>query len=365
MLMQKTHPSLLTAMLGFVVLGAFVAAGGAWFLVSDRLKASAESALAEAVATRTQGLVLDFARALHQEWRSARTIAVELSVREQSAVRSSLDLVVGDTSRVSWAGIATVEGRVTVASGGMLEGQDVSSRPWFQRGLEGDFAGDVHDALLLAKLLPTEGGEPRRFLDLATPIRDAAGAVTGVLGLHLDAAWAKRHLQESAQSLEIDAFLVDRGGVIALSSTEQAPETVDLPSFRAAQLGVPTTSRETWPGGASYFTTVIPTFGYEDLPPFGWSVVGRIDESALAQRGKAVTQSIALFLFGLACVLTLLTAAFAFVFIVPLRQLADNAASILCGEAAYPFETRSSSEAAILSAAVARLQSLEMNRDPA
>jgi hypothetical protein len=361
--MQKSPPSLVTALSGFVLLGALVAASGAWLLVSDRLKASAESGLAEAVATRTQGLVLDFSRALHQEWRNARTIAVQMSTREPAAVRSSLDLVVGDGSRVSWAGIATVDGRVTVASKGMLEGQDVSSRPWFQRGLEGDFAGDVHDALLLAKLLPTEGGEPRRFLDLATPIRDAAGAVTGVLGLHLDAAWAKRHLQESARSLEIDAFLVDPGGVVTLSSTEQAPETVDLPSFRAAQLGAATTSRETWPEGTSYFTTVIPTFGYEDLPPFGWSVVGRIDESALAQRSQAVTKYIALFLMGLACLLALLTVLFAFVFIIPLRRLAENAASTMRGENAYPYETRSSSEAAVLSAAVARLQGMEMNRN--
>ncbi|MEW9806549.1 cache domain-containing protein [Mesorhizobium marinum] len=362
--MRPRLTSLITALWGFVLVGALIAAGAAVMLLRDRLNAATEDALAEAVTMRSQGLALDFARALHEEWNGARTIASEIAPRDLEAVRSSLDLVVGDGSRVSWAGIAAIDGRVTVASGGLLEGQDVSSRPWFQRGLEGDFAGDVHDALLLAKLLPSIDGEPRRFLDLSTPVKIGNDTVA-VLGLHLDAAWAKKHVAESAKAMGIDAFLVDPSGNVMLSSTDDPATALDLPSIRAAQLGAAATSLETWPDGKSYFTTVLPKFGYADLPSFGWSLVARIDDGAFSKRGLAISQYVALYLAGIGLLLSVLTAVFVTTFLSPLRRLANNAAIILRGDEVYPFETRSSEEAALLSAAIARLQHNQMNESPA
>ncbi|MFC5038361.1 cache domain-containing protein [Tianweitania sediminis] len=336
-----------------MALALALAASVSWYLVSDRGSQFRRDALAEAVTVRARGLQVDFARALHQEWRHARTIAEDIVGRGPEAVRSSLDLVVGDSSRVSWAGIAALDGTVTMASGRLLEGQDVSQRPWFQRGLEGDFAGDVHEAVLLAKLLPSQSGEPRRFLDLATPIRNQDGAVSGVLGLHLDQAWASRHLRDSAQAMGLDVFLIDRSGTVVIGTKDEI-ETLDLPSTRAAMAGVAFTSLETWTDGQEYFTTVIPQVSYEDLPAFGWSMVARIDNNAVSVTTPMSSLVIipAAFVVGL----LLMTLLFVRLFADPFRNLANTAAAVMKGQDVYPYESRSTAEAQTLSAALALLQ---------
>lgn len=358
----RRSTSLAGALVGFVILGAVLAAAGTLLVVDDRLAAFRQRALAEAVTVRARGVELDFARTLHQEWRSARTIAEDIVNRDPGALRSSLDLIVGDNSRVSWAGVAALDGTVLVASGGLLETRDVSSRPWFQQGLQGDFAGDVHDAVLLASLLPGEGDEPRRFLDLATPVRDPSGRINGVLGLHLDQRWAQNHLAEAAKAMQLDIFVVNREGEIVLATDPAVSGALDLPSMRAATTGVPRADVEQWPDGRSYLTTVIPAIGYEDLPSFGWSMVARLDEAALGGNGTtSLSSSLIAFLGLFGLVLAIMTALFLQTFVRPFSKLAGSARSILGGQNVYPYESRSTSEAATLSAAVARLQNQQMN----
>lgn len=347
-------PSLTTVIVAFVTLGAALAVVVAWYLVATRGAEMRRDALAEAVTVRATGVQLDFARALHQEWRAARTIAEDIAGRDTSAVRSSLDLVVGDSSRVSWAGIAALDGTVILASAGLLEGQDVSQRPWFQRGLEGDFAGDVHEAVLLAKLLPGNDGGPRRFLDLATPIRDSQGKPSAVLGLHLDQDWAQKHLIESAQAVQIDVFILNREGEVVMATRDSAGLTGDLPSYRAAMAGAATTGIETWADGKIYLTSVIPQVGYEDLPSFGWSMIARIDNDAITIDGTLTSLLFALTAFGMA--LAALTALFIQIFARPFSKLARSASDVLAGADVYPYESNSTAEAQTLSAVVARLQ---------
>ncbi|MCV0396383.1 MAG: cache domain-containing protein [Rhizobiaceae bacterium] len=326
-------------------------------MLRERIEDAQREALAEAVTTRAEGLALDFARALHLEWRSARRIADDFARRDDRSIRSSLTFLVGDGDRVSWAGIARVDGTVTHASGGLLEGQDVSSRPWFQSGLEGDFAGDVHEAALLAKMLPTIEGEPRSFLNLATPLRRNDGSVHGVLGLHIDHAWARRHLTESARALELDAFLVDREGRISLSTDRSIAGETDLASIRAAASGASRTGVERWPDGKTYLTTIIPSVVYDDLPSFGWSLVARIESDAISVGEKSLSNTVLVALSAFGLLLAVITAAFVQIFIVPISRLAASADDQIAGRDTYPYESQGTAEARIISVAVARLAS--------
>ncbi|MDH4874311.1 diguanylate cyclase [Pseudomonas sp. BN515] len=91
----------------------------------------------------------------------------------------------------SWIGFANMQGTVRAASGDLLVGQDVSQRPWYQQGRQGSFIGDLHEAVLLAKLLPTEpGAGPLRFIDFAAPVFDADGEQLGVVASHAYWRWA-------------------------------------------------------------------------------------------------------------------------------------------------------------------------------
>lgn len=348
------YPSLVLAVCGFVAVGGMVAVLSAWSFVGQRLKESRDAALAEAVAVRVSGVGLDFSRELYQDWRNLRVIAVEMAGRGQPTVRTALDMVVADKERISWAGLASVDGTVTTASSGMLEGADVSSRPWFLNGLEKDFAGDVHPAVLLAEMLPPIDNEPRRFLDMATPVTDEFGEVEGVLAFHINHHWVEQYLTESAHSLGLDVYVVDRTGNI-VARTDGLSEPIDkLQSFRAAMAGARQTSVEKWPDGVTYFTTVVPSLGYADLPTFGWSMIARINNDA--HRINEFASLFIVYFLTLGVVLAALTALFILIFVRPFGKLAKSARAVMRGEDIYPFEANSTAEARVLSAAIARLQ---------
>lgn len=121
--------------------------------------------------------------------------------------RAVLDRLHESFPEFAWIGITDTDGKVLASAGKILEGQNVSTRPWFKQGMLGSYAGDVHDAVLLARLLPNTDSEPMRFVDIAVPLRDSSGKIIGVLGSHLSWKWAKNLAANLLQPLQ------DRHGI--------------------------------------------------------------------------------------------------------------------------------------------------------
>ncbi len=77
-----------------------------------------------------------------------------------------------DTYRnYAWIGFTDAEGNILVGTHDLLEGKNVAKRDWFINGAKGPAVGDVHDAFLLAKLLPKPENDflPLRLLDISAP----------------------------------------------------------------------------------------------------------------------------------------------------------------------------------------------------
>ena len=74
----------------------------------------------------------------------------------------------------SWIGVADTQGVVQNATGGMLKGQSVAQRPWFQLGLKGVHVGDVHPAKLLDSLLPPRPTENPTGSSILRPLSTSA-----------------------------------------------------------------------------------------------------------------------------------------------------------------------------------------------
>ncbi|MCK9798201.1 diguanylate cyclase [Pseudomonas sp. MAFF 302030] len=133
-------------------------------------------------------------------------------------ILASMQLRTQSRAEYAWMGVADAEGRVRQAVNGLLVGQSVQQRPWFQAGLRGDYTGDPHEALLLAKLLPgNAGGEPLRFIDFAAPIRNAQGQVIGVLGAHAHWSWVTRIVESAVlgkDSQDLEALIIDHDGKV-------------------------------------------------------------------------------------------------------------------------------------------------------
>jgi hypothetical protein len=348
--------SLVSALYGFVLLSALLFGAVTVYLVIDRTRSMQDVALAEAVDVRGRHAALDFARALNEDWATLTVIADQLAQRDPEALRLALDLTARVGTRVSWVGFAGVDGVVAVSSNGVLMGADVAARPWFQRGLNGDFAGDVHEALLLNSILGGSETEPLRFIDLASPVVDMDGEVKGVLAFHINFDWAKAHLAETARSLEVDLYLVNQAGEVIFATDGSSHELEGLHAFRSAAAGVASSGRELWPDGATYFSTVIPQVRYGDLPSFGWRLVARIAPEKDAEARIELTWAIMRVLVAAGFGLMFLTVLFSRLFILPVGELAKNATRIAHGSDDYPLESRSSAELATLSAALATLQ---------
>jgi PAS domain S-box-containing protein len=254
----------------------------------------------------------------------------------QARRRATLDGIRNSLGYYSWIGLAGLDGKVQVSAQGLLEGADVSQRPWFRNALRGVHVGDVHEALLLARSLPSQV-EPWRFVDVAFPYVDEHGVTRGVLGAHLSWQWA-RDVERSVMAAiaarrQVEALIVDTDGNVLLGPHDVVGTRLTLPSLKAAHAqrrgGYVV---ETWPDGRSYLVGYQLGHGYGAYPGLGWTVLVRqnADDAfapvrRLREYGLASGVLLAL-LFSLAGVLL------AGCITRPLGDLADAAQRIRAGE---------------------------------
>ena len=194
-------------------------------------------------------------------------------------VRRALDQVRHGFEHFAWIGLTDPQGHVIASAGGLLEGVDVSKRPWWQGAQTGPFVGDVHGAVLLEKLLPRQT-EPWRFVDFAVPIRDARGQLLGVFGSHLSWAWArqiKRELVDAAMiEHEADALVIARDGTVLLGPPGlEGKPLVDIAPGLLSFAGAADTSLLTAVNGVPNFVVATVTRGKDSYPGQGWTVLLR------------------------------------------------------------------------------------------
>lgn len=185
----------------------------------------------------------------------------------------------------AWIGITDNDGLVRIATGALLEGKDVSGRPWFKAANAGVHLLDVHEAVLLAKLLPNPTGEPKRFFDVAFPYRGADGRVLGVLGTHLSWQWAadvqRSVLRPLAERKAVDTLILSKGGAVLLGPSEYANQVLHPESFELARRGMSGAIVEAWPDGKRYLVGYSKSRGHQSYPGLEWTVLVRqpLDEA--------------------------------------------------------------------------------------
>ena len=187
-------------------------------------------------------------------------------------VRNLIDSLQQRHPLYAWIGLAAPDGTVKAASAGLLEGANVAARPWFGGGLKGNYFGDPHEALLLAKLLPQAAqGEPLRFVDIAVPVRNAQGQTQGVLGAHLYWHWigkaVLRSLAKTQHGLPIEVLITDRSGtqLLSLSAKEMSALTLAPASARPVA------------SSTLYFTAQQAISLQDKADPLRWTVQVRVE----------------------------------------------------------------------------------------
>ena len=348
--------TLRSALAGFVLLGIIIAAFSVLTFVREQHRLYENSAMERAVNVRLNGIETAFGRSLNTNWKQLDYLAKHILDMTPEMRRVALDVIVGDGERVAWVGFSTSDGLILTASKGMLEGQSMAERLWFQQGFRQNYAGDVHEDVMLSKILNSSATSPMRFIDLSRPIIDPEGNTVGVLGMQIQFDWLVQYLSESAFSLGIHAYLVNEAGEVVLATDGVQYDRLDLQSIRTATAGFSKSQLEVWPDNQTYFTSVLPKVMYDDLPSFGWRIVGRLNPSEFALAETNLIRNGMKLIGALSLILLVLTALFSRVFITPIEKLAESAMRNVDGADEYPFEAHQTAELSKLSTALAVLQ---------
>ncbi|WP_342116867.1 PAS domain S-box protein [Pseudoduganella sp. OTU4001] len=259
---------LLTALL-VVILGV---------VATDELKRT----IGQGLAQRARHAAGQLDATMFERYREVQLLArrSEFTARDQTPAqrRQILEELQRTYPLYAWIGLTDNAGKVLVSSGGLLEGVDVSARDWWADAPKGVYVHDVHAAKLLARLLPSNGNTPMRFVDLAFPYFDAQGKPAGVLGAHLSWNWARQVqglFDSTAQGAATDTLIVSRDGKVlfgpdALLDQQAAPAS--QAQARGQSSGF---MEERWADGRDYLVGYARTHGADGYPGLGWVIITR------------------------------------------------------------------------------------------
>ncbi|GAB7078448.1 diguanylate cyclase domain-containing protein [Megalodesulfovibrio paquesii] len=209
----------------------------------------------------------------------------------------------------AWIGVLDMQGRVLVSSNNILKGQSIASRPVFHEALDGLFVGDVHDAVLLANLLPNPTGEAMKFVDIAMPIQDEANRTIGVLATHLSWSWVNeidKSIFQNARDDQIELFVVASDGTVILGPKESMGHRLDFPILQANASSGRQWTIQQWPDGGQYLTGAALADGHLSYAGLGWTVLARqplVQAYSHVARMEYVILGIGLFFAGLVAAL--------------------------------------------------------------
>lgn len=278
-------PVLAIAMAAAMLLLTFVTSQVVGYTTTGQAETDVGRSLAELAYQTTDKLD----QGMYERFREVKLMAERHEITDPSVAapvkRALLDSMKATYPYYAWIGLTDDAGKVRAATGGLLENADVSRRPWFAAAYKGQHLHDVHEAVLLAKLLPNPRGEPMRFFDIAFPYRGSDGAIEGVLGAHLSWEWAadveRSVLRPLAERRAVDTLILSRGGAVLLGPREYADMVLRQPSVLRARLGGNGSLIETWPDGRRYLVGFSASHGYQSYPGLGWLVLVRqpLDEA--------------------------------------------------------------------------------------
>ncbi len=184
--------------------------------------------------------------------------------------RESLEFLQKYFSEFSWIGITDTNGKVLASTGKLLEGADVAKRPWFKGGLDDTFLGDVHEALLLAKLLPNPTNEPLRFVDVAAPLKDQQGKLIGVIGAHLSWQWAdnvrKSLFEKTTDDHNVEVYILDKNNNILLGEKTEEMQKIANDLYNKSET-------KNYSIVDDYLVASHKTKGFKEYPGLGWKIL--------------------------------------------------------------------------------------------
>lgn len=274
-------------------------------------------------------------------------------------IRGLLDRLQTEFPSIAWIGFTDAQGKVLASSDGVLEGASLAQRPVYLEGRKTLFIGDVHEAVLLAKLLPNPTGEAMKFVDISLPVYAADGSLVGVLASHLSWSWADEVrlsiLEPIQQRRNVEFFVIGQDRTVLLAPKEMIGQRLHLPALEQLAQQQNLWAVQEWPDGKEYLTGLALSQGHQDYQGLGWTVIARQPLAEAYAPVRETTSNILLWGSALAILFALLGWLLAGYFTRPLRQIADAADRLSAGEISVIPQLKSTREIEILSNSIRHL----------
>lgn len=264
------------SLIALFLLSIPVAITAHWVLRNNTIDQAGANALAQ-----TDQIAQSVNRHLKEHLRDlVYTSRIEQAFGDSSLTQQSLLLQImrDHTPGYLWIGIASTDGTVLAALDDLLVGKSVAARPWFQRGLKEPAIMDVHEAALLATLLPARAEEKYQFIDFTTPLKDRSGQIIGVIGIHLDWKYFISEIEQDVFNtinpsaptviLAKDGSL-RMGNRLDLSDFQDSTAWKSMAGFEKAVAGQSNWSIETLSDGKDYLIAFAPNKSPE-VDDLGW-----------------------------------------------------------------------------------------------
>ena len=311
------------------------------FYAAEMSRQQIEREQGETFARRAQGIVDVLDRGMFERYREMQVVASLEDITNPAVSidrkRNVLEKLQQTFNAYAWVGICDDKGIGSVGTGKYLEGKDLIKRPWCTKGREKPYVGDVHDALLLAKLLPNPTGEMFYLIDVAAPVVNSKGIFQGVLCGHIFWKWAEEALvTNKADGVEV--LLLSKGGLV-LAGPEKARsklEEIAPATWKAISAGnKKDTLLDKWNNGKEYLVGYAHDAGYRDYPGIGWTAVVRQDSATAFAPARALQQRILWVGIGLGLLFTLIGALMARRIAQPISRIAAAADKVAAGDLQY------------------------------
>lgn len=211
---------------------------------------------------------------------ATQILAQDVKAGDFARAQSMVDAMQASFADYAWIGFVGLGGDVLVSTDAVMLGVSVAQRTWFKEARSKPFLGDVHRGLLIDEILSSEDGEPQRFIDIGVPVRDSdSGELLGVLGAHLNWAWARRlenvMLSPLQDRLDADLLVVSQESRVLLGPAELSETILNTRAVREALAGRSGFGVETWGDGMRYLIGYSQTRDGLDFDGLNWAVLVR------------------------------------------------------------------------------------------
>lgn len=185
----------------------------------------------------------------------------------------------------SWVGLTDANGNVVVSSDDILTGANIAERPVFKEAIKQPFIGDVHEAVLLAELLPNPTGVPLEFVDISFPIVNHNGEFKGVLATHLSWEWSreiessiiKPYQKNLENSKQLEVFIVSSSDqTILLGPDKMVGKSLSSNLLKREYALNNSWKIKKWSDGKEYLTGYSIGDGYLNYPGLDWTIIVRV-----------------------------------------------------------------------------------------